>query len=358
MTYVGAKITTVADLLRDAEIDLAIWEVVRQTVNNWEVAGTLKNAGTQSLWKTGLRQIRVELKRRAPKTIQDGIKDLIASWKPIKNFPSPKKIRGDKHLLQFHLNDAHFGKRCWMPESGDNYDLRIADETYRNGFADLLEKSMRYAKSVDRIWLRPGDDFFHVNDLQGLTGNETRVESTDDRFPKVFSVGVKFWIDIVNQLLSIAPVCIDWIPGNHDPHTSWHLAKLLSHVFDGNKHVTVDLSQRARKYRRYGITVVGMCHGEKVKESKLPSLMASEARHLIDANVVFREFHLGHMHIARQMEFRTEDSLPNMTIRRFPSLCGTDGWHDQQGFVDAYKMAEAMIYSETRGPEARFITHG
>lgn len=357
LRYYGKKITTVADLLENAGIDLRIWEIVKQTVNNWEVAGKIKNAGKQSLWKTGLRQIKVELKRRAPKVVQDGIRDLLAGWKPYKSSMRPRRVKDNRYLLAMYLNDAHFGKRAWKPESGDNYDLEIANNTYREGFDDLLAKSLRFAPNVSEIWLPIGNDFFHVNDWQSRTANETRVESTDDRFPKVFKVGAEFFLYAVSKLVEIAPVYLDWIPGNHDLHTSWHLATMLQYALANQKHVTVDVSLRARKYRRYGITVVGMCHGEKVKESKLPSLMISEARHLIDANVRFREWHLGHLHIARETEFRTEDSLPNMTIRRLPSLCGTDGWHDQQGFVDTYKMAEALVYSEARGPEARFVTH-
>lgn len=364
MTYHGKQIKTVEELLASANIDLAIWEVVEQTVNNWEVSGK-RRMGQDSdrrwkadeLWKTGLRQIKVKLKRRAPKVIQDGISCLLSGWKPWGKIAKPPKPRSDRHLLGVYLSDSHFGKRCWMPESGDNYDLQIADETYRAGFDDLLAKSMRFAPNVSEIWLPIGNDFFHVNDWQSRTVNETRVESTDDRFPKVFKVGAECILNSVRELAKIAPVKVIWVPGNHDFHTSWHLGVVLEYAFRDTKHVSVDMSLRARKYHRYGCTLVGMCHGEKVKENKLPTLMSSEARHLIDAGVLFREWHLGHLHLSRETEFRTEDSLPNTIIRRLPSLCGTDGWHDQNGFVDTYKMAESWLWSEAEGPQAKFITH-
>lgn len=357
MIYYGTKIVTVEDLLKSAGVDLTIWEVVRQTVNNWEVAGKFKSR--DSLWKTGLRQIKVELKRRAPKIVQDGIRDLMGTWKPWRKLEPVKKVKKqrDRHLLGIYLYDSHFGKYCWAPQSGDNYDLSIAASTFQQGFSDLLGKSLKFTSGIDEIWFPIGNDFFHVNDWQSRTVNETRVESTDDRFPKVFRVGAECVINSVKELADIAPVKLIWIPGNHDFHTSWHLATLLEYAFAENKRVTVDASLRARKYHRYGCTLVGMCHGEKVKENQLPTLMSSEARHLIDENVKFREWHLGHLHVAREVEFRTQDSLPNTIIRRLPSLCGTDGWHDQQGFVDSYKMAEAYLWSFDRGPQAKFVTH-
>lgn len=364
LTYHGEKIETVEQLLASAGIDMRLWEISEQSVNNWEVAGKRRMGQdadrkwlADKLWKTGLRQIKVKLRRRAPKVVQDGILDLIKDFRPWKKFSTPKVADDGNYLLGIYLDDAHFGKRCWAQESGDNYDLDIAVQTFRDGFDDLLAKSMRYAKNVNRIWFPIGNDFFHVNDWQSRTGNETRVESTDDRFPKVFRAGTECVLNAIKRLSEIAPVDVIWVPGNHDPATSWHLAFLSECVFRNNPHVKVDMSLRGRKYHRYGCTLVGFCHGEKVKENKLPTLMSSEARHLIDSNVHFREWHLGHLHIARETEFRTEDSLPNTIIRRVPSLCGTDGWHDQQGFVDTYKMAEAYLWSETRGPDAKFITH-
>jgi hypothetical protein len=351
-------------LLAHAQIDLRIWEIERQTVNMWEVTGKQSRGQDKErrwrgdkLWASANLQIKVWLRRKAPKVVQDGILDLIRDWKPWSSASFSEPVASAENLLAMHLSDMHFGKRCWAPESGNNYDLPIAEKTFQKGFDDLLNKSLRYAGGVDEIWFPMGNDFFHVNDWQSRTVNETRVESTDDRFPKVFAAGTESIVNAVKRLSEIAPVKVIWVPGNHDFHTSWHLGFLLTYAFRDVTHVKVDMSLRARKYHRYGVTVCGFCHGEKVKENKLSQLMNSEARHLLDSSVKFREWLLGHLHLSRETEFRTEDSLPNLTIKRVPSLCGTDGWHDQMGFVDTYKMAEAHLYSKTDGPEARFITH-
>jgi len=365
LIYVGARIKTAEDLLKHAQIDMRIWEIERQIVNMWEVTGK-KSLGQghdrrwlgDKLWANGNLQIKVWLKRRAPKVIQDGILELIQGWKPNPVIKKPKIMSNDKYLLAMHLSDLHFGKRCWDLESGNNYDLKIADAVFRAAFDDLLFKCLKYAPNIDRVIFPIGNDFFHVNDWKSRTANETRVDSTDDRFPKVFATGVDSVVYAIEKLAAVCPaVDVEWVPGNHDPHTSWHLAFLLQYAFRNVGHIKVTINQRARKYYRYGCTLAGMTHGEVVKEVKLPTLMASEAGTLLDSGVKFREWWLGHLHKSKEVEFCTEDSQPNATIRRIPSLCGTDGWHDQQGYTGTYKMAEAWLYSHDRGPEARFLTH-
>ena len=353
LIYHGPRFKTAAELLEYTGVDMRIWEIERQTVNTWEVTGKLKS----QLWARSNLQIKVWLRRKAPKIIQEGILELIKTWKPHKSFPTPPKRRGDRYLMAMHLSDLHFGKRCWEVDSGNNYDLKIAQETFHKGFEDLVSKCLRYAPNIDRIIFPIGNDFFHVNDWKSRTVNETRVESTDDRFPKVFDCGTRCILDGIDRLSEIAPVDVEWVPGNHDHHTSWHLAYLLQHTYRSATHIKVNINHRARKYYRYGCLLAGLTHGEIVKDAKLPTLMSHEAANMIDSGVRFREWWLGHLHKAKEVQFCSEDSEPNMTIRRLPSLCGTDGWHDQQGFTGTYKMAEAWLYSHDRGPEARFLTH-
>ena len=90
LTYYGTEIKTVDELLASAGVDMQLWQVVEQSVNQWEVAGKLSHGQDESkrwkadsLWKTGLRQIRVRLRRLAPKPIQEGIRELLKNVKPI-----------------------------------------------------------------------------------------------------------------------------------------------------------------------------------------------------------------------------------------------------------------------------------
>ena len=107
ITYYGSEVKTVDDLIRKQEIDLRLWEIVEKRINNWEVAGKRsqgqdeqKRWKADTIWKTGLRQITIKLKRRAPKPIQDAIKDLLADVKPLKPSKPIKRELPSPHLME------------------------------------------------------------------------------------------------------------------------------------------------------------------------------------------------------------------------------------------------------------------
>ena len=43
LTYIGEKIETVEDLIKETKIDLDIFEIERVVINNWETAGKVQN---------------------------------------------------------------------------------------------------------------------------------------------------------------------------------------------------------------------------------------------------------------------------------------------------------------------------
>ena len=77
LTYIGTRITTPDELVAECDIDMSVWEIERVVINSYEVAGK-RNLGQrydaqsgqlkwmpQTLWKTGLRQIKVWLRRKS-----------------------------------------------------------------------------------------------------------------------------------------------------------------------------------------------------------------------------------------------------------------------------------------------------
>lgn len=352
MTYYGKQIVTVADLLAHAEIDLNIWDVVESSVNNWEVAGRLRKR--DKLWKTGLRQIKVRLKRRAPKHVQDAIAGLVANWKPKHPKPPPKQPKRNKHLLEVGLYDHHFGKLCWGMETGTNYDLEIAEREFMAAIDGMLLSASVYP--IEKILLPVGNDFFHTNDWHSQTANGTRVESVDDRPAKVFDVGFRSIEHAIRQCLLVAPVELLWIPGNHDRHTSWNLVYALKQVYRGYKHVSVDDGPRYRKYRSYGPTLLGYMHGDEGKPDTYPTLMATEVPELWAASK-FRSWRTGHFHKRKETRYVAGDTFNGVEVRVFPSLCGTDHWHYRQGYTGSCRMAECHVFSKENGPVGHFLQH-
>ncbi len=354
LVYHGKQIRTVTELLEHCEVDLKLWEVAESTINSWEVAGKFK--AESRLWKTGLLQIKVKLRRLAPKPIQDGIKLLLKDVRPIAT-TAPRKIgKGDKQLLEIGLFDHHFGKRAWAQEVGMNYDLKIAEREFEAAISEMLSRVANYP--IERILFPLGNDFFHVNDWMGNTANLTRVSdsSTDDRFALVFRTGCRAVQAAIEACLKIAPVHVMYVPGNHDRHTSWFITEWCAAVFRNNKHVTVDSTPGNRKYVEYGPALLGYMHGDEIKHADLPTLMAQE-RPQMWSRTTFRSWRLGHWHKRKETRYVAGDTFQGVEVKIFPSLCGTDSWHYSHGFIGNARMAECYLWDSKHGPAGNFVVH-
>lgn len=345
--------------------DLKKWKVTEVKINQWQVAGK-KRQGQEAetkrwlpdeLWKEQLFQIKFKLERRAPKFIQDGVERLMNNWiNPIK---APKiqrrKTLKSPHLLEISLFDAHFGKLAWAEESGADYDLKIAENIYLNAVDDLLTRSSIF--DIERVLFPIGQDFFNVDNWKGETSNGTLVESTDDRFTKIFSVGVEAIKSSLMRCRDIAPVHVLWSPGNHDRSTSWYLCKTIQQFCIGSRitDITFDLGPNQRKYELYGNTLLGFTHSCDEKMIDLPLIMAREEKELW-SKAEFHQWHVGHYHKKKEMRFIAGDTFNGVSVQILPSLTATDSYHYRNGWVCPTRAAEAYLWSKDRGL-SNFMAH-
>ncbi len=145
------------------------------------------------------------------------------------------------------------------------------------------------------------------------------------------------------------------MPGNHDTSTSFYLCKVLEALYDSTKHFTADTryssGHKGRKYRQYGITLLGYVHGGQrdcPKDRDLPLLMATE-RSQEWASTVDRAWRLGHLHTKRTSIVPVGDVFNGVRVERIPSLSATDAWHFDNGFTGNRRAAEAWVWSYSDG---------
>lgn len=353
ITYFGRKIETPEQLLAHAGIDTELWEVVRIVVNNWGVGGKIKRGQTESgrwrpekLWQQQLRQVKIELRRKAPKFVQNAVRELMKGWKPALVPAKREKRRGDPCMLELALHDAHFGKRCWAAQTGDDFDLAIIDRDYRKALDDLFERARPY--SVDKVLIPIGSDFFHVNNWVGTTAKGTVVDSVDDRFTKVFKAGHRAMEYGIRLFKQIADVELFYLGGNHDRETAWYLTQVLAATFEGDKQVKICDQPIDRKYFSYGVSIIGFTHGDEISHDQLPLLMATEAAEQW-GKAKFREIHCGHLHKKMEKRYLAGDTKNGVGVRVLPSLSGTDAWHYRKGFTGTVRAAEAYLWSREHG---------
>ena len=282
--------------------------------------------------------------------IQEGILSLIRQMPQAK--PCKARRRSAKHLVELSLYDCHFGKLCWNKQTrSDDYDLEIATEDYRRGVATMLQRIEPY--SVEEILLPIGNDFLHFDGANKMTTKGTLVDSTDDRYTKVYRQGFLSLRDAILGCLEVAPVRVLWVPGNHDHYTSWHLCEQLAYHFAYDQRVSVDNTE-TRKFMLWGKNLIGWDHGEKMKLEKLAHLMPIEASAEWSQSQ-FRYMRVGHFHTRRQMRHINVDTFQGIQVDVIPSLSSTDAWHYENGYIGNQRAAEVAVWDRDAGMIANFV---
>lgn len=344
----SSTIRTVEDAIKEAKVDLDIWEVVRSSVKKYDQGSKNKEKKVQvvELWS-----IHIDLKRKVSRTIEKAFEGLLRKIPKIKlPSSSPRKV-SDPHLCYIGLHDVHFGKLAWAAETGENYDLKIAEDLYWEAGQDLVAKAQGFP--IEKFVLPVGHDFLHVDNLKNQTTSGTQVD-TDGRFAKIFETGQLAVIKLVEYLRRIAPVEVMWIPGNHDYESSYFLCKVIQAWYRESANVKVDCRPTPRKAVHYGVNLIGCTHGCDEKHERLASLLAEEYKHEW-AGSVCREVLLGHYHRAKETHYNLANHKDGVMIRVLPSLSGSDSWHFKKGYVSPEgKVAQALLYSKTDGFVAQF----
>jgi hypothetical protein len=366
ITYIGEKWLEADEIIKKMGLDMAVWQVEKVEQRGWEVAGKV-NRGQEidkttgqlkwrpsAIWKTKNRYISVRLSRRAPKRVQASIQALIERV----DWPDPPEYRlkgpGDC-VMELSLYDLHLGKYCWGLTTGTDWDNDITVSVFKNAVTDLLNKAAIMSNHVNKVIIPLGHDFFQVDNWMGETAAGTRVDSSDDRFTKTFRMGTDAMIFAIDEALKVAEVEVLYVPGNHDPATSFYLCEVLRNRYINHRHVYVDTevcrAHVGRKYRRFGNNLIGYIHGGSKncpKDAHLPQLMMME-RAKAYSQTVDHAWRLGHLHTKKTSIVPIGDVFNGIRVERIPSLSGTDQWHFDNGFVGNRRAAEAWIWSYEHG---------
>lgn len=335
-------IKTLEQLVEACNIDLEKWQVERWTANTWQVGvKTFDADGNAEVVTKNLWQVKANLKLK-PITQAD-IQELFSSFAPYVSTPLKYSVADGSKLLEVSIPDLHLGKLCWGDETGHgNYDTAEAMTRFKNAVDDLLSKVD--PDDVSEILFPIGNDALNVDSKNNETANGTP-QTEDGRWQKSFKKACELSTWAINRCLEIAPVRVPIVPGNHDTERSYYLGCFLEAKFGDNENVLVNNSPTERKYCRFGNTLIGFTHGDRIKLKDLISLAQNEQRKAW-GETKYCEWHLGHLHRESVME----DG--GVIARVIPSLCPPDAWHAKHGFVMAIPAAQSFVYDGEKGLEA------
>jgi len=337
----------VVRVLRAAEIDLDEFEVVRLKSNSWDV--TL-NLGEGKVETRTNHQVCVEWRRCAPAPLAMALERLIERIKPAPRHKAVK--RTGNRMVEVALYDLHFGLLAWRAETGNDYDVNIASQVLADATAQVVERTRDMG--VEYFLMPIGNDLFHINDQSNSTPQNKNRLDVDTRLCRIIEAAERALEATIEALCTVAPVRLLWIPGNHDPQTSYWMLRVLAARYRDDARVTVDTSPKPRKIHLYGRNLIGFLHGCDIAQSKdkaLAGLLADEAGDDWKAGQ-YREIHRGHTHKKGELYFVGADTYGSVVVRTIPSLVGTDDWHFRKGFVETSKTAQYFVWNRNYGLES------
>lgn len=241
-------------------------------------------------------------------------------------------------MLEVPIVDLHLAKLAWEPETGENYDSKIAEKRFMEVVYDVVERSKGI--EFEQIIFPIGSDYFNYDTIYGETTKGT-AQSNDSRWQKMYLKGNELLIKAIDILKVLAPVKAFQVPGNHDFQTSFYAIVNLASYFRNDDDVIVDTNPKTRKYIEFGKNLIGYTHGDKEKKRIFGNMQveASEAW----GRTLYREWHTGHLHSEQVKEEH------GVKVRSLSSVTATDSWHSESGYVGAIATNQSFVWDKQRG---------
>lgn len=250
--------------------------------------------------------------------------------------PVPTLEYDNKLMACYPIGDAHIGMYSWGEETGEDWDLKIAERLHCTAMAHLVESA---PNSEEATIINLGD-WFHSDNMEGVTTRSGHVLDMDSRYAKMASVGIKIMRQCIESALKKHKrVRVINATGNHDDTTSLMLSICLANVYENEPRVTIETSPSAFHYFRHGKCLVGVHHGHSTKADRLPGVMATD-RAKDWGESEFRYWWTGHVHHQSLKDYA------GVTVESFRVLAAKDAYAHWGGYRAPRDMKCIVLHSE------------
>lgn len=260
--------------------------------------------------------------------------------------PRPSHDFKDDLLSVYPMGDPHIGLYAWHRETGENFDLDIAERDLF-GAVDYLVQQAPASKQALIVNL---GDFFHSDNLENRTARSGHALDVDGRWPKVIAVGLRTIRRCIDKALEKHDnVKVINAIGNHDDHSSMMLAITLNEYYSNNDRVEIETSPAAHHFHRFGKVLIGVTHGHTGKPEKLQGVMAVD-RAKDWGETTFRHWLTGHVHHDQMKE------LAGCTFESFRTLAARDAYAASHGYRSERDM-KCIVYHTDYGELTRHTSN-
>jgi UDP-2,3-diacylglucosamine pyrophosphatase LpxH len=245
-------------------------------------------------------------------------------------------------LTAYPIGDPHIGMRAWREECGDDWDLAIAERVHCAAMDSLVES----APASEQALIINLGDLLHYDSMAAVTPRSGHLLDADGRYAKMVQVAVKVMRQCIESALAKHKrVHVINAPGNHDETGALWLSIALSHTYEREPRVTVDLSPAVFAYYRWGACLIGIHHGHTCKPDKLPGVMATD-RAEDWGQTKYRYWYMGHIHHESKKEY------PGVSVESFNTLAPKDAYTAAGGWRSRESM-QAIVLHRVHGEVGR-----
>ena len=257
----------------------------------------------------------------------------------------PRKAKGSFRndlMTVYPIGDPHVGMYSWREETGEDWDLSIAERVHCAAMDELVHA----APATETALIVNLGDLFHYDSMAAVTPRSGHMLDADGRYAKMVAVGVKIMRQCIESALAKHKrVHVINAPGNHDETGALWLSITLANVYERERRVTVDTNPSLFAYHRFGKVLIGVHHGHSCKPDALPGVMAAD-RAKDWGETEHRYWLTGHVHHERKREFA------GVTVESFGTLAARDAYATNGGWRSSRNM-QAIIYHADHGEVAR-----
>lgn len=268
----------------------------------------------------------------------EGLKEDIPRLTPVKAPP----MGNDQLLNCYVITDYHMGMLSWDEETGENWDLAIAESLIIRWF----EQAIAQSPNAERAVFAQMSDFLHFNGMDAVTPASKHLLDVDTRFAKVVRSAIRILRTIIDMLLAKHQwVHIIMADANHDPVSQIWLREWFSVLYENEPRITVDKSPNPYNAYEFGKTALFFHHGHKRKVANVSEVFAAQFREMF-GRTKHAYVHMGHYH---SIDVK-ENNL--MIVEQHRTLAPGDAYSARGGWLSG-RDAKVITYSKQFGEVSR-----
>jgi hypothetical protein len=255
-------------------------------------------------------------------SIKDAVQSFLEEVDSVPASAAPDNFERDV-IPWFQIGDAHLGMLAHESETGDNFDLKIAERELCSAIALLFDQTGTHERCV----INDLGDFTHYENFSATTEASGHALDFDTRFPKMikcYSRIMRFIVDSALKKFKYVDIIIN--QGNHSRTNDIWMAELIRVAYGHTGRVNVLNNDNVFIPYRMGNTFVMTHHSDKCKPLKLAQVMATDyAKDWGESK--FRYIDIGHIHHNMILK-----EFPGVSVESFNILAPKDKWAHDSGY--------------------------